>query len=223
MTSRVEERMTDRMLTRERHLPGFTDPVQDGQRVFRTVLAALSRPTLPQPLFPGTKSPAPLAAGLGAVILALCDEQTPIWLDGALRASDDVCAWLRFHTGARLVDAPGDALFAVASAPATAPQLADLASGTDEEPHHSATLVIDTTGANGIGAFTASGPGVNGSVAWDGAGLPCGFLAQWQLNHALFPRGVDVVLADEGSIRALPRNTRLLGTEKLQITGNGSA
>lgn len=107
MTSRVEERMTDRMLTRERHLPGFTDPVQDGQRVFRTVLAALSRPTLPQPLFPGTKSPAPLAAGLGAVLLALCDEQTPIWLDGALRASDDVCAWLRFHTGARLVDAPG--------------------------------------------------------------------------------------------------------------------
>src|SRR4051794_27826288 len=95
-----------------RHLAGFTDPVQDGQRVFRSVLAALSRPTLPQPLSPGTKTPAPLGNEVGAVLLALCDEQTPIWLDCALRASDDVCAWLRFHTGAHLVDSPGAALFA---------------------------------------------------------------------------------------------------------------
>lgn len=217
MTTNVEERMNGRMLTDQRHLPGFADPVQDGQRVFRAVLAALSRPTLPQPFVPGTKPPAPLVAAVGAVILALCDEQTPIWLDPALRASDDVSAWVRFHTGARLVDAPEDALFAVASAPSTAPQLADLASGTDEEPHRSATVVIDAAGANGIGSFLATGPGVNGTVAWDGAGLPSGFLAQWQQNNALFPRGVDVILADDRAIRALPRSTRLQGVE------NGSA
>lgn len=217
MTSPVDERFTGRLVNSERHLPGFDDSVQDAQRVFRTVLTALSRPTLPQPLFPGTNSPAPLGAGVGAVLLALCDEQTPIWLDRALRASDDACAWLRFHTGARLVDAPGDALFIVASSPSAAPRLADLPSGTDEEPHRSATLVIDANGAHGIGAFTATGPGVDGSVAWDGAGLPSGFLLQWQENHARFPRGVDVILAEDNSVRALPRSTRLQGLENRSV------
>lgn len=209
MTTYVE----GRMLSGERHLPGFGEPVQDAQRVFRTVLAALSRPTLPQPLVPGTRPPAPLGDAAGAVILALCDEQTPIWLDRTLRASDDLCAWLRFHTGARLVDAPVDALFAVASSPPTAPRLAELAHGTDEEPHRSATLVIDGTGAKSSGAFTATGPGVNGAVEWHGAGLPSDFLTQWQENHARFPRGVDVLIAGAESITALPRSTRLLGSE----------
>lgn len=213
MTTRVE----GRMLSGERHLPGFGEPVQDAQRVFRTVLAALSRPTLPQPLVPGTRPPAPLGDAVGAVILALCDEQTPIWLDRTLRASADLCAWLRFHTGARLVDAPADALFVVASSPFAAPHLAELAQGTDEEPHRSATLVIDAIGAKSIGAFTATGPGVNGAVEWHGDGLPSGFLTQWQDNHARFPRGVDLIIADDESIRALPRSTRLQGRENRSV------
>ena len=194
-------------------LAGFADQVADAQQVFRTVLAALARPTLSQPLAPGPPAPAPLSPATAAVLLALCDEQTPIWLDHALRASDEVCSWLRFHTGARLTDAPRDALFVVASSPATTPHLDDLAAGTDEEPHRSATLIINAAGAHGIGVFTATGPGVDGSEEWDGAGLPEGFLAQWQDNHARFPRGVDVVLTDHDAIRGLPRSTRLQGAE----------
>lgn len=198
-------------------LAGFADPVQDAQRVFRTVLTALSRPTLAQPFEPVTQPPAPLDAATGAVLLALCDEQTPIWLDSALRASPEVGAWLRFHTGARLVDAPGDALFVVASSPTAVPPLDVLAAGTDEEPHRSATLVISADGAPGIGVFTATGPGVNGSVDWDGAGLPAGFLVQWQANHARFPRGVDIILTDHDTIRGLPRSTRLQGAENRSL------
>ncbi|GGD87544.1 phosphonate C-P lyase system protein PhnH [Microbacterium murale] len=214
MTTRIEARTTALMSAGERHLPGFADPVQDAQHVFRAVLGAFARPTLPQSLEPGmTDRVAPLSPGVGAVLLALCDEQTPIWLDPALSASDDVCAWLRFHTGVRLVDAPGDALFVVASSPSTVPRLGDLASGTDEEPHRSATVVIDATGARGTGDFVATGPGVNGSVSWDGAGLPSGFLVQWQENHARFPRGVDLILVADESVRALPRSIRLQGAE----------
>lgn len=205
------------MTTAPLHLAGFADPVRDAQSTFRAVLAALARPTLAQHFVPPTHPPAPLSAGTGAVLLALCDEQTPIWLDRTLCDSDDVCAWLRFHTGSRLVDAPGDALFVVASSASEAPGLAELAGGTDEEPHRSATLIIDAAGASGIGTFTATGPGVNGSVDWDGAGLAAGFLAQWQQNHARFPRGVDVVLTDHESIRALPRSTRLQGAENRSI------
>jgi alpha-D-ribose 1-methylphosphonate 5-triphosphate synthase subunit PhnH len=202
------------------HLPGFADPVHDAQRVFRAVLEAMARPTLSQPIVGTTtlRTPAPLGATVGAVVLALCDEQTPIWLDRALAASDDVRAWIRFHTGARLVERPGDALFAVASSPSAAPGLAELAQGSDEEPHLSATLVIDAAGAKPIGAFTATGPGVDGTAAWDGAGLPGypgsgGFLAQWAANRNGFPRGVDIVLAGAGEVRALPRTTVLAGTE----------
>lgn len=214
MTMRVQERPTGPMPTARRQRPGFADPVQDAQRVFRAVLGAFARPTLPQPLEAGTTGRvAPLSPGAGALLLALCDEQTPIWLDPALSASDDVCAWLRFHTGVRLVDAPCDALFVVASSPSTVPQLGDLASGTDEEPHRSATVVIDATGARGTGDFVATGPGVNGSVSWDGAGLPSGFLAQWQQNHSHFPRGIDLILVADDSVRALPRSIRLQGAE----------
>lgn len=214
MTVRIQERPTGLMPTGRRQRPGFADPVQDAQHVFRAVLGAFARPTLPQPLEPGIMGDVPpLSTGAAAVLLALCDEQTPIWLDPALRASDGVCAWLRFHTGARLVDAPGDALFVVASSPSAIPQLHALASGTDEEPHRSATVVIDRAGASALGDFTATGPGVNGAVAWDGAGLPAGFLVQWQQNHAHFPRGVDLILVDDRSVRALPRSIRLQGAE----------
>lgn len=218
MTTRIQERPTGLMPTGRRQRPGFAVPVQDAQHVFRAVLGAFARPTLAQPLEPGIMADvSPLSPEVAAVLLALCDEQTAIWLDPALRASDDVCAWLRFHTGARLVDAPGDALFVVVSSPSAVPQLDDLASGTDEEPHRSATIVIDATGAQGIGGFTATGPGVNGSVSWDGAGLPSGFLTQWQQNHAHFPRGIDLILVDDESVRALPRSIRLQDDENRSV------
>lgn len=201
--------------------PGFSQPVHDAQRVFRAVLEALGRPTLPQALPRVVVPPAPLGAAAGAILLALCDDQTPIWLDKALRASADVVSWLRFHTGARIVDEARDALFVVACSPSAAPPLADLAAGTDEEPHRSATVVIDTTGARGTGSFTVTGPGVDGEALWDGAGLPGRFLAPWAQNHALFPRGVDLILASSDphgdTVRGLPRSTRLDGTENRSV------
>ncbi|WP_375002097.1 phosphonate C-P lyase system protein PhnH [Aeromicrobium sp. CTD01-1L150] len=197
------------------HLPGFAEPVHDAQRTFRAVLEAMARPTLPQVIAPvlggALRTPAPLGATAGAVLLSLCDEQTPLWLDRPLRASADVCAWLRFHTGAPLVDEPREAVFAVAASPSGAPRLADLAQGTDEEPHRSATLVIDSSGARGTSSLVASGPGVQGDLVWDGVVLPDDFLEQWEANRALFPRGVDVILAVDTTVRALPRTTMLRG------------
>ena len=196
-------------LTPQNHTPGFTNPVRDAQQVFRAVLQALAHPTSPQHVTVDVLPPAPLGVTIGAVILALCDEQTPLWLDSALRAAPEVCVWIVFHTGARIVDDVEDAAFAIASSPSTAPRLADLAWGTDEEPHRSASLVIDACCAPGIGALTATGPGIPGVAHWDGAGLPSEFLGQWQENHSAFPRGVDVILAAETAVLGLPRTTVL--------------
>lgn len=201
-------------LISQNHTPGFANPVHDAQQVFRAVLEALARPTAPQGVEAAVTPPEPLGATSGAVILALCDEQTPVWLDAGLRAAPEVGAWIAFHTGARITEDASDALFVIASSPAAAPPLADLMQGTDEEPHRSATLVIDARGAFGIGTLTATGPGIHGAADWDGAGLPGGFLPQWQENRTLFPCGVDIVLAAETTVRGLPRTTALTGADK---------
>ncbi|MGM7698763.1 phosphonate C-P lyase system protein PhnH [Microbacterium sp. A84] len=195
--------------------PGLADPVNDAQRIFRAALAALARPTLAQPVRAGMVPPAPLSPTVGALVLTLCDEQTPIWLDPALRGTGDVETWIRFHTGARIVEDAHDALFCVASGPSAVPSLSDLRQGSDEEPHLSATVIIDAAGAESTGSFVASGPGINGEVCWDGAGLPAssperpGFLETWDANTRRYPRGVDLILAGEDEVRGLPRTTAL--------------
>ncbi|MDP3950280.1 phosphonate C-P lyase system protein PhnH [Microbacterium sp.] len=200
--------------TTRSHTPGLPHPVQDAQRVFRAVLDALARPTAPQFVNAAVEPPTPLGATVGAVILTLCDEQTPIWLDAGLRAAPEVGAWIVFHTGARIVDVPAEALFVIASSSETAPALSELTRGTDEEPHRSATLIIDARGCAGIDDLTATGPGIREAAEWDGAGLPAGFLPQWQANRALYPCGVDLLLAEETTVRGLPRTTVLTGTQQ---------
>lgn len=204
-------------LTTPNHTPGFSHPVHDAQRVFRAVLDALARPTAPQFVNAAIEPPKPLGATVGALILTLCDEQTPLWLDAELRAAPEVGPWIAFHTGARIVDAPADALFAIASSPETAPALSELPRGTDEEPHRSATLIVDARGCGGIDDLTATGPGIRESSVWDGAGLPAGFLPQWQANRALYPRGVDLFLAEETTVRGLPRTTVLTRTQQHRL------
>lgn len=208
------------------NLAGFANPVHDAQRTFRAILDAMARPTLPQTITAvrgenTLATPAPLGRTVGAILLTLCDEQTPIWVDAALRASTDVCGWITFHTGAKIVDDVQDALFVAASSPSAMPSLESLAQGNDEEPHLSATLIIDASGTRGTSQLTATGPGINGQVEWDGAGLPYGFLAQWQANTQRFPRGVDVLLAGEGRVRALPRTTQLTSGPVSEPTSEG--
>lgn len=193
--------------------PGFASPVHDAQRVFRAVLDAMARPTTPQHLEIVLTPPAPLSRETGAVVLALCDEQTPIWLDDALRQRGDVEAWIRFHTGARIVDEAGEALFCVASSPSAVPMFDALETGTDEEPHLSATVIVDATDARAVGSFLATGPGIEGSREWDGSGLSARNIASRHAQEGLFPRGVDVILASCCTIRALPRTTILAERE----------
>lgn len=197
------------------HTPGFADPVNDAQRVFRTVLEVLARPALAQPVDVAVLPPAPLGAMSGAIVLTLCDEHTPIWLDDDLRRAGDVETWIRFHTGAIIVDDPADAMFCVASRPSSVPELQTLRQGTDEEPQLSATVIIDAADARSAGTLVATGPGVNGQLTWDGAGLPSfrpgseRFLDAWAVNNRRFPCGVDLILAGDGEVTGLSRTTAL--------------
>jgi alpha-D-ribose 1-methylphosphonate 5-triphosphate synthase subunit PhnH len=88
--------------------PGFTGAAHAGQRHFRAVLDALARPGGPVPLTGELpEAPAPLAAGVYALALALLDLETPVWPAPPLDAAAVTTA-LRFHCGCPIVDGPGE-------------------------------------------------------------------------------------------------------------------
>jgi alpha-D-ribose 1-methylphosphonate 5-triphosphate synthase subunit PhnH len=194
------------------HAPGFADPTPDAQRAFRAVLDAMAHPARSFPLAGPLDPPAALGRGLAAVSLTLLDEDCAVWLGGALAGDDEVAAWLAFHTGARRVNAAAAAGFVIAG-PGALPPLASLALGTEEAPHLSATVVLDTRGCAGAARFTARGPGIDGTAALAAPWAPDGFADAWRRNTGIFPRGVDLLLVDEDTVAALPRTTQLTAAD----------
>jgi alpha-D-ribose 1-methylphosphonate 5-triphosphate synthase subunit PhnH len=152
-------------------------------------------------------APPPLAAAAGAIALTLCDADTAVWLDPALR-TPEVIAWLRFHTGCRTVEAPEEAAFAFA-ADASAVPLDRLCAGSDEFPDRSATAVLHVVRLDAGAPLHLAGPGIETTVTLHVEGLPAGFVAWRARNHAAYPRGVDIVLVAGAEIAGLPRSTRV--------------
>jgi len=182
---------------------GFGNPVLDAQACFRAVLEAMARPGRVQRVAALPEAPSPVAPAAAAVLLTLADADTPVWLDAGEAAE----AWLRFHAGCPLSEAPGEAAFLLAcDAP---PALRGLAQGTEEEPHRSATLVLQVAALEEGTGWRLSGPGIEHEHRLIVEGLPPDFSAQWAANRALFPRGVDLVLCAGDRLAALPRTTML--------------
>jgi len=194
---------------------GFADPVFAAQAVFRAVMDAMARPGTTANLGAQVEPPAPLGQAAGAVALALCDSDTPVWLDAGLANAADVSTWLAFHSGATVVDAAPRAQFAFISDASAMPLLAAFAQGTQNYPDRSATLVIEVESLAGGNEFAFEGPGIKGVATLAPAGLPGDFAMQWRDNRARFPRGVDLILTAGDTIACLPRSARLIGTGTL--------
>ncbi len=191
-------------------LAGFTEPVADAQRAFRAVLDAIAHPGRIVAIAGPAEAPTPVFRATAAIGLTLFDFETPLWLD----AASDVPAvreWLKFHTGAPMTAAPGDASFALISRPEDMPPLASFALGSDAYPDRSATVVLQVRGFERGQALALSGPGIDGGATLRVDGLPRSFVAQWRENHARFPLGVDVMLAAGDRLAAVPRSTRIEG------------
>ncbi|MBP0495368.1 phosphonate C-P lyase system protein PhnH [Roseomonas indoligenes] len=184
-------------------LPGFADPVVDAQSTFRAVLEAMARPGRVQRLPAPPAPPAPLSPAAGAVLLALADGETPLWLDAGADASE----WARFHAGCPVAADAGGAEFVLAVG--TPPALSALEAGTDEDPHRSATLILQVAALEEGTGWRLTGPGIEHEHRLHVTGAPDGFLAQWAANRALSPRGVDVILCAGDRVAALPRGTSI--------------
>lgn len=181
-------------------LAGFTDPVVEAQACFRAVLDAMARPGRVHEIGSAVTPPDPLAPASAAVLLTLVDHETPLWLDhAALRAQE----WIAFHCGARVVAEQAACAFAVAL---SMPPLEALPAGTHEIPESSATLILQVRAIGAGKRYRLSGPGLREPALLSVDGLPDDFAAAWQRNHALFPRGVDMILCAGSRLAALPRS-----------------
>ncbi len=200
--------------------PGFTDPVFDSQAAFRAALEAMSRPgkilAFPAP----EAAPAPLAPAAAALLLALCDPDTRLWISPSFAAA---AAYLCFHTGCPITMNRADADFALIDGVRGIGPLDAWRSGTEDYPDRSTTLIVQVAGLGGSDAVSPagggavmsasgvplrlSGPGVDGAAQIVIAGGHREFIDQLLARKRLFPRGNDFFFACGGSIAALPRST----------------
>ena len=178
---------------------GFANPAVDAAHAFRSLMEAMARPGTIQDI-KGAAPPAPLSPAMGAVLLTLCDTETPVYLAGEMDC-DAVRAWLSFHTGAPFVG-PAHCMFAVGTWDAIAP-LTAYPIGTSEYPDRSATLVVECSELAATGA-TLTGPGIK-----DQATLSLPEVEAFQSNQTLFPLGLDFILTCGNSLAALPRSTEV--------------
>jgi alpha-D-ribose 1-methylphosphonate 5-triphosphate synthase subunit PhnH len=179
--------------------PGFADPVLDAQASFRAVLEAMSRPGRVETVTPPPEVPPGLSPAAAAMLLTLVDAVTPLRLAAGAEAE----AWVRFHCGCPM---RRDGAAFVLDPTAT---LMELDAGTDEEPEHGATLILEVAALEEGSGWRLTGPGIRDAHRLHVRGAPAGFVADWTRSRARFPRGVDAILCAGTRIAALPRTVRI--------------
>ena len=188
---------------------GFADKVLSAQSTFRSVMDAMARPGSVQRVAADVGTPTGLMRGAAAIALTLFDHDTTIWLDEPLSASSHVARWLRFHTSAPIATERRYATYALIGDPLALPDLETFALGSEEYPDRSTTLVLQVAALGTGTRYRLSGPGLREPVLLKAAGLPANFAQVWQENHALYPRGVDIILCADTTLAALPRSVSI--------------
>lgn len=208
-------------------MAGFADPIHDAQATFRALLDAMARPgsivAAPARIETGIEFAVATADGtrpaerllppaMAALVLALADQETAVWLDPPLAAASAVAGLIRFATGARIVTEPKAATFALIADPANMPALCHFALGTPEYPDRSTTVImavtcLDNTANNR--ALELTGPGIATTARLSFDPMPAHLIGELEANRARFPMGVDLILCAETQFAALPRSTRI--------------
>jgi alpha-D-ribose 1-methylphosphonate 5-triphosphate synthase subunit PhnH len=189
---------------------GFADKVLSAQSTFRSVMDAMARPGSVQKIVAAAGAPAAMMHGTAAIALTLFDHDTPVWLDPPMSATSEVTKWLKFHTGAPVVQDGSICSFALIGDTAALPELDRFSFGSNEYPDRSTTLILQVESLTRGPALELRGPGIDGTAVLQAAIKPSDLLARLAINAALFPRGIDVVLVADDAIVAIPRTTRLV-------------
>jgi alpha-D-ribose 1-methylphosphonate 5-triphosphate synthase subunit PhnH len=190
---------------------GFADPVTASQQAFSDVMHALATPGEIRTFATDLEPPRPLTPELAAVALTLADHEAPLWLDEPLAAASAVSEYLRFHTGAAIVEDPADSAFALICEPRLCPSFDAFALGTSEYPDRSTTIVLAVTSLDDGPGLRLRGPGIETERSFAPSPQPDGFREQILRNRSLFPLGVDWLFVAPGKIAGLPRSAMVVG------------
>jgi alpha-D-ribose 1-methylphosphonate 5-triphosphate synthase subunit PhnH len=188
---------------------GFADKVLSAQSTFRSVMDAIARPGTVQKVVASVGTPAPMMHGTAAIALTLFDHDTPIWLDARMSETSEVAKWLKFHSGAPVLEDPSICSFALIGNGSALPDLSRFSFGTNEYPDRSTTLILQVDSLKHGSAFELRGPGIDGTATLRAMIEPADLFERLAINETLFPRGIDVVLVSGEAIVAIPRTTRL--------------
>ena len=191
--------------------PGFADKVLSAQSTFRSVMDAMARPGSVQRILPMAGTPETMMRGTAAIALTLFDHDTPLWLDARMAESPDVLKWLKFHSGAPVVQDASIAAFALISDGGALPPFERFALGTNEYPDRSTTVIIQVESLDRGPGFELRGPGIDGAATLQATITPPDLFERLRCNETLFPRGIDVLLVADDAVAAIPRTTRVLG------------
>jgi alpha-D-ribose 1-methylphosphonate 5-triphosphate synthase subunit PhnH len=189
--------------------PGFSDPPLASQAVFRAALNAFARPGRIQRVASDAPHPSGAAPAAAALLLALLDPDCTLWLAPRL-AHGSAAAWLRFHTGCRIVSELREAQFLWSDADQM-PPFEHLPAGSEFEPETAATCLVQVEALGDTPGWRLQGPGIERTQPLTVRGLDATFLAQWRANHAAFPRGIDLLLCAGECVAGLPRTTCIEG------------
>ncbi len=184
------------------------DHVHTTQRIFRSVLAAVSHPGRLMLIDEPVDAPRDLGSALAAAALALFDREVTIWIAAPERSR--AASWLVARTGCRLAQDPAQAQFALILAPEDALPLARWHPGTAEDPEQSATLMVRVDDCAEGPGVTLAGPGIEHSVTARLRGITPRFWCDWSANTSLYPMGIDCLFFDDRHVVGLPRTTRAI-------------
>jgi alpha-D-ribose 1-methylphosphonate 5-triphosphate synthase subunit PhnH len=190
---------------------GFADKVLSAQSTFRSVMDAMARPGSVQQVVATVGTPASIMRGTAAIALTLFDHDTPIWLDARMSETSEVTKWLKFHSGAPVVEDSSICHFALIGDAGALPDLSRFSFGSNEYPDRSTTLILQVGSLTKGRAYELRGPGIDGTATLHAAIEPQDLFDRLSINESLFPRGIDVVLVSGEVIVAIPRTTRLIG------------
>lgn len=176
---------------------------------FRLLMDAMSRPGSIMDLPVETSSVGAMNPGASLTALTLCDHETPVWLSPELRGEPEI-DFLRFQTGCPITDRKEDAMFAFFGREPEASELEGFSAGIPAYPDRSVTLVIQIEALSDDGPLTLRGPGIRSTHRLGVNGLGENFWQWWGVNASRFPLGMDVILAGQRQLAALPRSLKIL-------------
>lgn len=180
---------------------------QNQAKIFRSVLAAMSHPgCVIEFKFQTFTTPAGLSSEMAALLLTLCDFQTPIWMKSK---TPDIEKFLKFYTGAPITRKKPEAAFAVVESADFYSPLSDFAQGTHEYPDRSTTLLFQVDHFTDIGNIELTGPGIATKTTFGAGNLAPTLWVDAIANHLNYPLGVDLIFVANNKLAAIPRSTRV--------------